>query len=288
MLSGNEHRTVMALVAVGCVTVCLMAPRSMAFAAVPAPLQVSVGLPVTVIADGAALRVPADVVCSSPQAMLTLNLVQRSGERIAHGTFLDRAECIGMAARMVVSMPAQDAPFHPGLAFLQATITDCSNFPCAIENDEVVVSVVAGDIGSAPPAEGGLVASTGTRPPTAASARAESTAQVALATPITLLAEGTATRVPVDFTCGMPRTGFVAVTVTQRIGAQIAHGAVEDSRVCADKPDRIVITIPAVDTRFGGGPAFVQARLTSCILNPEIPCYSARDEAAVTLPEPTG
>ena len=76
--------------------------------------------------------------------------------------------------------------------------------------------------------------------------------------------------------------------LTQRIGAQIAHGAVEDSRVCADKPDRIVITIPAVDTRFGGGPAFVQARLTSCILNPEIPCYSARDEAAVTLPEPTG
>ena len=297
VLGRSGRRTVRAVLAVGCAAVSAVLPVSTAFAAAPnqpapprapvrAPLRVSVGLPATVIADGAALRVTADVVCSVPGTTLTLILVQRSGERIAHGVVIDRPGCGGATDRTVLSMPAQDAPFHPGVAFVQASLNDCSQFPCSTDVDEAVITVSDGDVGSGLPQDGAAVLTTDLL--STGAGRAENTVEARLAAPMVLLAEGTAVRVPVDFTCGVPRTGFVAVAVTQRVGNRIAHGAVEDSRTCTDRADHIVITIPAVDTRFEPGPAFVQVRLTSCILNPEIPCFLATDEATVTLPAPTG
>lgn len=293
VLGGSGRRTVRAVLAVGCAAIPAVLPASTAFATVPnqpapprapvrAPLRVSVGLPATVIADGAALRVTVDVVCSVPGTTLILNLVQRNGQRIAHGAVIDRPDCGGATDRTVLSMPAQDAPFHPGVAFVQAALNDCSQFPCSTDADEAVIMVTDRDIGS------GLMRDGATHSPPTVSGRAENTVEARLATPMVLLADGMAVRVPVDFTCGVPRTGFVAVTVTQRLGSRIAHGAIEDSRTCTDRADHIVITIPAVDTRFEPGTAFVQVRLTSCILNPEIPCFLATDEATVALPGASG
>jgi hypothetical protein len=98
--------------------------------------------------------------------------------------------------------------------------------------------------------------------------------------PGTLLARGAAVDVPLEVTCTSTQA-FVDVTLTQRIGSDVARGSGFATVGCTRAGQRIVVTVTAFsDKAFRKQTAFAQANISGCA---ESVCGTESDTATIDI-----
>jgi hypothetical protein len=104
---------------------------------------------------------------------------------------------------------------------------------------------------------------------------------VQVESPGTLLARGAAVDVPVEVTCNASQA-FVSVTLTQRVGSEIASGSGFATVGCTGGGQRIVVTVTAFgDKAFRKQTAFAEATISGC--NDGVVCGEETDSATIDL-----
>jgi hypothetical protein len=109
----------------------------------PEVLSVEVGDTATLVARGAAISVPVEVVCpAGSSGFLSVNVSQRAGSRIASGfggtgDFL----CTGTTQIVNVTVTAQDLAFKRGTAVASSTLNVFSPFFGQSVTDEEIIQI---------------------------------------------------------------------------------------------------------------------------------------------------
>ena len=102
----------------------------------------------TLLAKGAGLVVPVEVTCDpnqfppfpfppfpSPSPSVSVQVTQRSGNRIAQGFGSAPVMCTGTPQTVNVQLTAQQAPFKHGTALVTATVFMCDSTGCHSASD---------------------------------------------------------------------------------------------------------------------------------------------------------
>jgi hypothetical protein len=108
----------------------------------PSVAAVRVESPATLIARGAAIRVPVTVVCQpGGQAFLSVTVAQNAGGEIARSSdFMSISSCTGDFQRFDLSMISEtSAPFRRGVAFATATLNVPGNPGPATDEREIKI-----------------------------------------------------------------------------------------------------------------------------------------------------
>jgi hypothetical protein len=104
-------------------------------------------------------------------------------------------------------------------------------------------------------------------------------AAVQVQSPGVLQARGAAVTVPVLVVCSPGRTGFLSLSLTQRVGSDIASGSDFDEVSCTGSLQIVNMTITADGKAFRKGTASAQAELTVC----QFTCSTATDNRTIDL-----
>ena len=94
------------------------------------------------------------------------------------------------------------------------------------------------------------------------SADSPSVAAIRIDSPATLQARGAAITAPVLVVCQPGATAFVSITVSQRVGGDIAIGGAGDEIQCAGGFQTVNLTVFASSSPFRKGTAFAAANLS--------------------------
>jgi hypothetical protein len=98
--------------------------------------------------------------------------------------------------------------------------------------------------------------------------------------PATLLARGAALSVPVEVTCNSGQAS-VDVSVTQRVGSEIAHGSGFTNVGCTGQRQQILVTVTAAQGKaFRKGTATATGTIFGCA---ETFCGSEHDTATIEI-----
>ena len=105
-------------------------------------LDVQVQSPATLVSRGAAVDVPLQIVCTSHQADLSVQVTQRAGSEIAQGSAYTQVSCEGDLQQVDVIVPAFGGKaFKKGTAVAQAEIFGCLSRTCGSETDTATISL---------------------------------------------------------------------------------------------------------------------------------------------------
>jgi hypothetical protein len=105
-------------------------------------LDVQVQSPAILLSRGAALDVPVQVVCTSRQADLYVQVTQRAGSEIAQGFGYKLVTCEGDLQQVHVTVAADAGKaFKKGSAVAQAEIFGCLRF-CGDETNTATIDLV--------------------------------------------------------------------------------------------------------------------------------------------------
>jgi hypothetical protein len=111
----------------------------------PAVISVEVGDEATLVARGAAVLVPVEVVCPAGSEFrdLSVRVTQRAGSRIASG-FGGTSDfiCTGTTQVVNVLVHAQDLAFRKGQAVAEASLFVCTEFGCESVTDTETIQIV--------------------------------------------------------------------------------------------------------------------------------------------------
>lgn len=106
-------------------------------------LDVQVQSPATVVSRGAAVDVPLQIVCTSHQADLFVQVTQRVGSEIAQGSAFTQVTCEGDLQQVDLVVPASGGKaFKKGSAVVQAEIFGCLGRTCGSETDTATIDLV--------------------------------------------------------------------------------------------------------------------------------------------------
>jgi len=106
-------------------------------------LDVQVQSPASVVSRGAAVDVPLQIVCTSHQADLYVQVTQRAGSEIAQGSAFVQVTCEGDLQQVHVVVPASGGKaFKKGSAVAQAEIFGCLRRTCGSETDTATIALV--------------------------------------------------------------------------------------------------------------------------------------------------
>lgn len=111
----------------------------------PEVLSVEVGDEATLVARGAAVRVPVEVTCpAGSTGFVSASVTQRAGSRIASGFGSTSFVCTGGSQTVDVTVNAQGAgqAFKKGSAVAEATVSVCDFFFCASASDSENIQIV--------------------------------------------------------------------------------------------------------------------------------------------------
>jgi hypothetical protein len=93
---------------------------------VGAVLDVQVGSPAKLVARGAAVTVPVNILCiGTRSAFVSVQVTERVGSRIAQGSTGDQVRCTGTIQPLTVTVPATANAFKKGTASVNARIEFC-------------------------------------------------------------------------------------------------------------------------------------------------------------------
>ncbi len=103
----------------------------------PTVLSVEVGDEATLVARGAAVSVPIEVICPpGTNAFVSARVTQRVGSRIASGSgATSDVACSGATQTVDVVVPAQGQAFKKGPAVADAFLSGCDFFSCQTVTD---------------------------------------------------------------------------------------------------------------------------------------------------------
>jgi hypothetical protein len=111
----------------------------------PTVISVEVQDEATLVARGAAVLVPVEVICPAGSTFrsLSVQVTQRAGSRIASG-FGGTSDfaCTGTTQVVEVLVPAQDQAFKRGQAVAEASLFVCNEFGCQSVTDTENIEVV--------------------------------------------------------------------------------------------------------------------------------------------------
>ena len=111
----------------------------------PTVISVEIQDEATLVARGAAVLVPVEVICpaGSTFRVLSAQVTQRAGSRIASG-FGSTSDfvCTGTTQVVNVLVPAQDVAFKKGEAIAQASLFVCDGFTCQSVTDTENIEIV--------------------------------------------------------------------------------------------------------------------------------------------------
>ena len=127
----------------GAAVAALIGPVSSAvgFFSPPLSLDVRINSPATLVARGAAVDVPLDVVCTSRQAEVFVQVRQRAGSAIAQGDAFREITCEGDIQQITVTVFANGGKaFKKGTAVAEAQIFGCIGF-CGLETDTSEIQI---------------------------------------------------------------------------------------------------------------------------------------------------
>jgi hypothetical protein len=106
-------------------------------------IDVHVNSPATLVARGAALKVPVTIDCNSTRgAYLEVDATERTGSGIAQGYTEEHVACIGGPQQLTVQLTAYGHAFKRGTAVVTATLGACGFGTCGNESDTQSISVV--------------------------------------------------------------------------------------------------------------------------------------------------
>jgi hypothetical protein len=104
-------------------------------------LDVQIQSPATLLSRGAAINVPLQVVCTSQQADVFVQVTQRAGSEIAQGFGFKTITCEGDLQAVNVTVSANSGKaFKKGTAVAQAEIFGCLRF-CGSESDTAEIAI---------------------------------------------------------------------------------------------------------------------------------------------------
>ncbi len=104
----------------------------------PTVISVEVGDEGTLVARGAAVLVPVEVVCPAGSMFggLSVQITQRVGSRIASGSgFTDDFVCTGAPQTVNVLVTAEGQAFKKGRAVAEVSLFVCTQFGCQSVSD---------------------------------------------------------------------------------------------------------------------------------------------------------
>jgi hypothetical protein len=105
-------------------------------------LDVQIQSPATLVSRGAAINVPLEIVCTSHQADLSVQVTQRAGSEIAQGFGYKEVTCEGDLQQVSMTVFANSGKaFKRGTAVAQAEIFGCLQF-CGSETDTAEIAIV--------------------------------------------------------------------------------------------------------------------------------------------------
>lgn len=107
-------------------------------------LDVRVQSPGKLVARGAAIEVPLEVTCTSPEAELFVQVRQRvGGGAIAQGEAFEQIACTRSRQEVTVTVFASGAAFKKGTALAEAQIFGClQGSGCGSESDTAEIAIV--------------------------------------------------------------------------------------------------------------------------------------------------
>jgi hypothetical protein len=106
-------------------------------------LDVQVQSPATLASRGAAVDLPLEIVCTSRQAEVDVQVTQRAGSEIAQGSAFVQVTCEGDLQQVHMIVPAFGGKaFKKGTAVAQAQIFGCLGRTCGSETDAATIDVV--------------------------------------------------------------------------------------------------------------------------------------------------
>jgi hypothetical protein len=132
--------------AYGCAIAALIAgpvTSAVGFFSSPLTLDVQINSPATLVARGAAINVPVEVVCTSQQAELFVQVTQRVGSAIAQGSAFKEVPCEGDLQDVTVTVFANNRAFRKGTGVAEAEIFGCIRF-CGSERDTAEITIARG------------------------------------------------------------------------------------------------------------------------------------------------
>jgi hypothetical protein len=99
---------------------------------------------VTLVANGAAIRVAFTAACGAgDDGILSSTSTQAVGDHVAQGATGNVFKCTGKPQQMSALAAANvaGAPFRPGIAVVQASLSDCPGANCAGASTDKVLSI---------------------------------------------------------------------------------------------------------------------------------------------------
>jgi hypothetical protein len=106
-------------------------------------LEVTIESPATLVARGAAVDVPVDVVCTSSQADLNVQVTERVGSDIASGFGFTEVTCTGSSQTVIVNVTDFSAKaFKQGTALTEADLFGCLDGFCGQQSASQVIKIV--------------------------------------------------------------------------------------------------------------------------------------------------
>jgi len=108
-------------------------------------------------------------------------------------------------------------------------------------------------------------------------------AAVQVQSPGVLQARGAAVTVPVLVVCSPSHTGFLSLSLTQRVGSDIASGSGFTQVSCTGSLQTVDVTVTANGKAFRKGTASAHAELTVC----NFTCSTATDTRTIDLTNKT-
>jgi hypothetical protein len=134
---------VVAIAAGGVLALLAPAGPAVAFISGSLFLDVQAESPATLIARGAAVDVPLEVICTSSDASVAVTVTQRVGSGLAQGTDSVTVGCSHQGERIVVRVEATAGgeAFTQGTAVASASIRGCEPRFCGRETDSEIITI---------------------------------------------------------------------------------------------------------------------------------------------------
>jgi hypothetical protein len=107
-------------------------------------LDIRVTSPATLVARGAAVDVPLEVTCNTPEgAFVFVTVTQHSGSGVAQGSRSTSVGCTGSGQQIVVRVSASSGgkTFKQGTAVADAEIFGCRPGVCGTETDSEAITI---------------------------------------------------------------------------------------------------------------------------------------------------
>jgi hypothetical protein len=103
--------------------------------------RLAIGDSATLLANGAAVRVPVTVMCSGGRGDVGVSVAQRRGREVIRGSGGAALTCDGRARTYNVVVFADFRPFKVGEAVAFASVFICSEFDCVFASTSEVIQI---------------------------------------------------------------------------------------------------------------------------------------------------